>query len=99
MHARSPVSHPHHLAKLGVPGVIDPEVATYWRDNYDLKWILQRDWARLGRLIAQRGEMEGRRIVSKAWINEITSWGEKGGQVRHGTPPLPGGSALNDLSE
>ena len=58
-----------------------------------------RDWARLGRLIAQRGEMEGRRIVSEAWIDEITSWGESDGQVHHGTPPLPGGSALNDLSD
>jgi hypothetical protein len=29
-------------------GVIDPEVATYWRDNYDLRYILQRDWARVG---------------------------------------------------
>jgi hypothetical protein len=29
-------------------GAIDPEVATYWRDNYDLRYILQRDWARLG---------------------------------------------------
>ena len=43
--------------------------------------------------------MEGRRIVSEAWIDEITSWGESDGQVRHGTPPLPGGSALNDLSD
>ena len=29
-------------------GAIDPGVATYWRDNYDLRYILQRDWARLG---------------------------------------------------
>ena len=29
-------------------GAIDPEVAAYWRDNYDLRYILQRDWARLG---------------------------------------------------
>lgn len=32
-----------------VTGVIDPEVATYWRDHYDLRYILQRDWATLGR--------------------------------------------------
>jgi hypothetical protein len=30
-------------------GVIDPEVATYWRDNYDLRFILARDWSTLGR--------------------------------------------------
>jgi hypothetical protein len=29
-------------------GVIDPDVARYWRDNYDLRHILQRDWERLG---------------------------------------------------
>ena len=29
-------------------GAIDPEVATYWRDHYDLRYILQRDWAMLG---------------------------------------------------
>ena len=31
-----------------VTGAIDPEVATYWRDHYDLRYILQRDWATLG---------------------------------------------------
>ena len=31
-----------------VTGAIDPAVATYWRDNYDLRYILQRDWAKLG---------------------------------------------------
>jgi hypothetical protein len=31
-----------------VTGAIDPEVARYWRDNYDLRYILQRDWATLG---------------------------------------------------
>ncbi len=29
-------------------GIIDPEVATYWRDNFDLRFILERDWAELG---------------------------------------------------
>ncbi len=29
-------------------GEIDPEVATYWKENYDLRHILQRDWATLG---------------------------------------------------
>jgi hypothetical protein len=27
-----------------VTGQIDPEVARYWRDNYDLSYILRRDW-------------------------------------------------------
>jgi hypothetical protein len=29
-------------------GVIDPEVAEHWRENYDLRHILERDWATLG---------------------------------------------------
>lgn len=29
-------------------GEIDPEVAAYWRENYDLRYILERDWATLG---------------------------------------------------
>ena len=29
-------------------GKIDPVTAAYWRENYDLSHILQRDWAKLG---------------------------------------------------
>ena len=29
-------------------GEIDHEVAAYWRENYDLRSILERDWAKLG---------------------------------------------------
>ena len=29
-------------------GVIDEEVADYWRENYDLRYILERDWETLG---------------------------------------------------
>jgi hypothetical protein len=29
-------------------GVIDHEVAEYWRENYDLRYILERDWETLG---------------------------------------------------
>lgn len=29
-------------------GEIDPDVALYWRENYDLRYILERDWAVLG---------------------------------------------------
>ena len=31
-----------------VTGAIDPEVAAYWRDHYDLRFIMERDWATLG---------------------------------------------------
>ena len=29
-------------------GEIDPDVAEYWRENYDLRYILKRDWKILG---------------------------------------------------
>ena len=36
-------------------GVIDPEVAAYWRDHYDLSAILRRDWEQgLGEKLAAR---------------------------------------------
>jgi len=33
-------------------GVIDHQVAAYWRDHYDLRYILERDWATLGPKLA-----------------------------------------------
>ncbi|MCK5440539.1 MAG: hypothetical protein KAJ23_01485, partial [Maribacter sp.] len=29
-------------------GDIDPKVADYWKENYDLRYILERDWGKLG---------------------------------------------------
>jgi hypothetical protein len=29
-------------------GIIDSEVAAFWKENYDLRYILQRDWKELG---------------------------------------------------
>jgi enterochelin esterase-like enzyme len=29
-------------------GEIDPQVAKFWRENYDLRYILDRDWQKLG---------------------------------------------------
>jgi len=29
-------------------GQIDPEVAAYWKENYDLRYIMERDWETLG---------------------------------------------------
>jgi hypothetical protein len=42
-------------------GVIDRKVAEFWRENYDLSYILQRDWAKLGevrRKITIAGDMD-----------------------------------------
>jgi hypothetical protein len=35
-------------------GVIDKSVAAYWRDHYDLRFILERDWATLGPKVADK---------------------------------------------
>ncbi|MEO8026960.1 MAG: alpha/beta hydrolase-fold protein, partial [Bryobacteraceae bacterium] len=45
-----PVGTDGYPAKLWDPvtGDIDPQVASYWRDNYDLTAYLARDWERLG---------------------------------------------------
>jgi hypothetical protein len=31
-----------------VTGAIDPHVAAYWREHYDLRYLMERDWAKLG---------------------------------------------------
>jgi hypothetical protein len=43
-----------------------------------------RDWARIGLLVADRGLVGGRQIVSEAWIRECTQWTEKDKQGRVG---------------
>jgi len=32
-------------------GMIDPKIAAYWREHYDLSHIIARDWKRLGKLL------------------------------------------------
>lgn len=43
-----------------------------------------RDWARLGQLVAQQGEINGMRIVSAAWIDECCRWRADEQQVTFG---------------
>ena len=42
-----PMPYPAPLFDPGT-GVIAPAVAEYWRNNWDLRHILERDWADLG---------------------------------------------------
>ncbi len=35
-------------------GIIDREVANYWKENYDLRYIMERDWEKIG------GDLEGK---------------------------------------
>ena len=43
-----------------------------------------RDWARLGLLVANRGQARGVQVVSEAWIDECTRWSGADAQVRYG---------------
>ena len=43
-------------------GVIDREVAEYWRENYDLRYYLQQNWSRVGpKLVGKLHFFAGRR--------------------------------------
>lgn len=46
----SPVGADGYPARIWdrLTGEINPDVATYWKENYDLSHILQRDWQTLG---------------------------------------------------
>ena len=46
----SPVAKDGYPARIWhkVTGEINHDIAEYWRDNYDLGYILQRDWKKLG---------------------------------------------------
>jgi hypothetical protein len=56
-------------------GVIDPEVAAYWRENYDLRHILERDWKDLGpRLVGKihifTGDMDNYYLNNAVYLTE-----------------------------
>jgi len=58
-----------------VTGKIDREVALHWKENYDLTWILKRDWATLGPklgehhhpLLQRRGDLRRPRRALLEW--------------------------------
>lgn len=56
-------------------GVIDREVATYWRENYDLSHILERDWATLGPKLHDKinvyvGDMDNYYLNNAVYLTE-----------------------------
>ena len=56
-------------------GEIDPEVAIYMRDNYDLRYILERDWATLGSRLEGKihiyvGEMDNSHLNNAVYLME-----------------------------
>lgn len=56
-------------------GEIDHEVAEYWRENYDLSYILQRDWESLGpklegKLHIYTGDMDNYYLNNAVYLTE-----------------------------
>ena len=46
-----------------------------------------RDWARLGQLVAQHGQINGRQVISRAWMDSYSKWEPNEAQVRYGALP------------
>ncbi len=56
-------------------GEIDPKVAIYWRDNYDLRYIMERDWKTLGpklkgKLHIYCGDMDNYYLNNAVYLTE-----------------------------
>lgn len=74
-------------------GVIDREVANYWKENYDLRHILERDWKTLGPKLAGKihiycGDMDNYYLNNAVYQMEAFLQGTKnpfyGGEVDYG---------------
>ena len=75
-------------------GVIDRKVAEYWKEHYDLTWILRRDWNKgLGRKLAGKihlyvGDMDNYYLNDAVYLAEEALKGLKdpayGGEVAYG---------------
>ena len=74
-------------------GVIDRDVASYWRENYDLRHILERDWATLGPALAGKlhiyvGDMDNYYLNNAVYLAEAfleeTQDPYYGGEVDYG---------------
>lgn len=73
----SPVGDDGYPAPIWDPltGDIDKQVAEYWRENYDLRHILERDWAILGpklvgKLNIYTGDMDSWHLNNSVYLME-----------------------------
>ncbi len=74
-------------------GEIDPEVAKYWKENYDLRYILERDWSKLSSKLAGKihiycGDMDNYYLNNAVYLMEDFLKNTKdpnyGGEVDYG---------------
>jgi hypothetical protein len=77
-------------------GVIDPKVAEYWRENYDLVHIMKRDWKTLGPRIRDKvflyvGDMDNYYLNNAVYLAEDF--------LKQADPPFLGEIAYGDRAE
>lgn len=73
-------------------GVINPAVAAYWRENYDLRYIMERDWKTLGPKLAGKihlyvGDMDNFYLNNAVYLTEdflTRAVPAYGGEVKYG---------------
>jgi hypothetical protein len=75
-------------------GVIDPQIAEYWKENYDLSYILRRDWESglgeklKGKLFLYVGDMDNYYLNNAVYLTEeflaTTTNPPWGGEVDYG---------------
>jgi hypothetical protein len=71
-------------------GEIDASVAAYWREHYDLRYILERDWAKLrdklkGKLHIYCGDMDNYYLNNAVYLMEdFLKKTDYGGEVKYG---------------
>ncbi len=74
-------------------GVIDPEIAEYWKENYDLRYILERDWTEIGKKLEGKiniycGDMDNYYLNNAVYMMEEFLESTKdpyyGGEVDYG---------------
>jgi hypothetical protein len=74
-------------------GAIDPEVARYWREHYDLRHILERDWPKIGKQLEGKihiyvGDMDNYYLNNAVYLMEEFLEKTKdpyyGGEVKYG---------------
>lgn len=75
----SPVGPEGYPARIfdKITGVIDRKVAEYWRENYDLRYILERDWSKLGQKLRGKihiyvGDMDNYYLNNAVYLMEET---------------------------
>ncbi|MDT0575923.1 alpha/beta hydrolase-fold protein [Croceicoccus sp. F390] len=77
-------------------GVIDKEVAAHWRENYDLRHIMERDWATLGPKLQGKihlyvGDMDNFYLNNAVYLTEDF--------LKKADPPFMGEVAYGDRAE